>query len=717
MNRDPSRKSPATLSERGILSALGKPVKGLKSRAEDNLRALGLILRATEAAFKDQEAEEFYRDLVAIVLEETFFENVSLMLYNPEENSLDLVAARDIYQHFGGETGEYHADLRFLPGKWIAWQVFESYSPVFLEDTSHNPIPDLPFSKVKPRCLVSLPIGGQGVLNLSCSTPRTLEPYHKRDLIIVANVIGHLLHESRIRNRLSMSHQHLQQLVEAKATELNGSDTELKSSIGYMEYVIQNAPQGICLMDPDGLVHHANASFLSMLDVSEEDLKGFSPETLFKERADYSNLRMSVEQNGFAQAYDVSLVRSDGSVIPADVFLHSIKSVNGQVQGQMLVIHDLSEQKAVTERMVHTEKLRALGTMAGGIAHDFNNLLTTILGNVELLARECRDPAVLRRLRNIETAVNDGAHTVRRLQAFTTFGSRHSREDASCDPNEAITEVIELTKPRWKDEQQKKGATINIKADLSETPLVALHESDLREVLTNLVFNAIDAMPNGGTIRFSTSVDGDRVKILIGDTGCGIDEKVKSRIFDPFFSTKGVGNSGLGLSVSYGIIASAGGSIDVKSQAGRGTTFIIELPVADTTRVMPARVSGTGSETKKLKILVVDDDEQIVDLLCTMLRNQGHQVVGLTSGEQAIRHLDNHVFDLVLTDLGMPEVSGLEIAAEAKRAEHPPAVALLTGWGVEYEREDLKEKGVDAVLPKPFKFSELARLVGTLAGR
>ncbi len=701
---------------RSELPGLDKAFLNVRNRRDEGLKALGLVLRATEAAFKIKSAEELWKDLVTIIIEETAFENASLLLYNSKENSLDLGAALDIYQHMEGEDREYNRDLRFYPGEWVAWRVFESHAPVFVEDTSKEPIPEVPNAKINPKSLVSLPLMGQGVLNLSSSSPKTFEPCQRRDLIIVANVIGHLIQESQIRSRLTMSHQHLQQLVEAKTTELNRANKELRSTIGYMEYVIQNAPQGICLLDPDGLIRHANQSFLTMFDVSIGELSGFSPEAIFKERGDYASLRAALEQSGVAQAYDVPLIRSDGTVIPADVFLHTIKSIDGGIQGQMLVIHDLREQKAITERFIHTEKLRALGTMAGGIAHDFNNLLTTILGNVELLTRDCQDPEVLKRLKSIETAVNDGAHTVRRLQTFTAFGARQNTEDAWCYPNDAIHEIIELTRPRWKDEQQKKGITINIETDLSQTPPVAIHESDLREVLTNLIFNSIDAMPEGGTILFTTSTRDDMVAIEVSDSGFGIDQDVRHRIFDPFFTTKGIGSSGLGLSVSYGLIVAAGGTLKVDSQPGKGTTFLIELPIArDEASALPTD-SQAGSHPERLKIMVVDDDEQIVDLLSTMLRSQGHHVIGFTNGKQAIHHLRNHPFDLILTDLGMPEISGLEIAAEAKRLDKPPAVALLTGWGAEYEQKDMRDQGIDAVLSKPFKFTELTRLISSLTG-
>ncbi len=689
----------------------------IKRKRDEALCSLGIVLRVTEAATKSETLQDLWDSIVTIMLEETDFENASLMLYDSVNDSLDLKAAMDISQLMDRGSGNYHKNLRFTPGEWVDWRVYESYSPVFIEDTENTPIPDVPNAILKPRCLVSLPLMGQGVLNLSSSRPREFDRYHKRDLVIVANVIGHVIQGFQLRDVLSLSHQHMQQMVEARTADLGRRNEELRSTLSYMECVIQNAPQGICLMAPDGTIRHANSSFLNMFDITPDQLAETGPEAFFLEKEDYRALFNYLEQRGVAQAHDVPLVRKDGETIPAHVFLHSIKGAAGEPQGRMLVIHDLREQKAITERFMQTEKLRALGTMAGGIAHDFNNLLTTILGNVELLSRDHHDPETIKRLKNIETAVNDGAHTVRRLQTFTAFGARRKSRDACCSPNRVIRQSIEITRPRWKNDLQKKGISVRIRTELSETPAIAMHESDLREVLTNLIFNAIDAMPAGGSITFRTSCVDEMVILEMKDTGTGIDPEIRQRIFDPFFTTKGVENSGLGLSISYGLVVGAGGKFLVESEPGAGTTFRLELPVSMQHISQPIPEPQDSADDRSLKILVVDDEEQIVDLLLTMLRAQGHEVLGFTNPEAALENLKDHTYDLILTDLGMPVVSGLDIASRARSFRSARAVALLTGWGAEYEQDELKEQGVDAVISKPFKFSELNEFIASLTGK
>ncbi len=691
-----------------------KTFLSVKRDKDEGLKSLGIVLRITEAATKSESLQELWDAIVTVMLEETNFENASLLLYDSINDVLELKAALDISQLMGKDTQKYHDNLRFSPGDWITWQAYESYSPVFIEDTDQNPVPIVPNATIKPRSLVSLPLMGQGVLNLSSSHPRRFERCQKRDLIIVANVIGHVIQGFQLRDMLTLSHQHLQQMVEARTADLGRTNKELKSTASYMECVIQNAPQGICLLNPDGTIQHANNSFLNMFDISLEDLAHCGPEAFFLEKEDYKSLLNSLEQRGVAQAPDVSLIKTNGDTIPAHVFLHALKGTTGESQGKMLVVHDLSEQKAITERFMQTEKLRALGTMAGGIAHDFNNLLTTILGNVELLAKEYRDPGILKRLENIETAVNDGAHTVRRLQTFTAFGARRKSKEANCNPNNVIRESIEITRPRWKNDLQKQGINIQIHTELSDVPPVAMHESDLREILTNLIFNAIDAMPMGGSICFRTSCNDEMVTIEIADTGTGIDPEIKHRIFDPFFTTKGVGNSGLGLSISYGLVVGNDGKFSVESEPGSGTTFYIELPISMQRAPEVVPDSKETSDDHSLKIMVVDDEDQIVDLLLTMLKAQGHEVTGFTNPETALEHLKSHTYDLILTDLGMPVISGLDIAAQAKASKSAKAVALLTGWGAEYEQGELKDQGIDAVISKPFKFSELNEFISNL---
>ncbi len=373
----------------------------------------------------------------------------------------------------------------------------------------------------------------------------------------------------------------------------------------------------------------------------------------------------------------------------------------------------LHELRQAQDQIIQTEKLKALGEMASGVAHDFNNVLAVILGNIQLLIHQLdhlKPEDIKEQLKIIEKSAKDGAETIRRIQEFT--GKRRDKEFMTLSLNEIIKEVVIITQPRWKDQAQKRGIQIQLNTELNDIPLIMGNPSELREVLTNIIFNAVDAMPQGGTITISSYPQTeDWVEIRISDTGIGMTEEVKRRVFDPFFTTKGVSNSGLGMSVSYGIIKRHGGDILIESELGKGTTFIIHLP------------TGYGEEEQKVeeiiqhepftsaRILVIDDEASVRDILTRMLRIKGHHVVTASNGEEGIEIFKKGNFDLVFTDLGMPKVSGLEVGKAIKNIDSNIPVAMITGWGMEIEKEKLSENGIDLVISKPFNFDQVIRLV------
>jgi len=373
----------------------------------------------------------------------------------------------------------------------------------------------------------------------------------------------------------------------------------------------------------------------------------------------------------------------------------------------------LEELKQVQDQIVQAEKLRAMGEMASGVAHDFNNLLAVILGNIQLLLHQLdhlRPEEVRERLKIIEQSSKDGAETIRRIQEFT--GVRRDKEFTLLPVNEIIEEVISITQPRWKDQAQKKGIQIELTRNLRDVPPVLGNPSELREVLTNMIFNAIDAMPEGGQLNISTQspLDGG-VEVRISDTGIGMTEEVKKRVFDPFFTTKGVTSSGLGMSVSYGIIKRHGGEILIESEPGRGTTFILHLPVGFGEKELEEKVLKPIKEVRPARILVIDDEESVRDILSRMLGVKGHQVVVASDGEEGIERFKNEPFDLVFTDLGMPKVSGWEVGMAVKEMNPKVPVIMITGWGMELNREKLGESGIDLIVSKPFLFDQLIELV------
>jgi CheY-like chemotaxis protein len=236
--------------------------------------------------------------------------------------------------------------------------------------------------------------------------------------------------------------------------------------------------------------------------------------------------------------------------------------------------------------------------------------------------------------------------------------------------------------------------------------------AELREVLVNLVFNAVDAMPEGGTITLSSSSDGKTGTVQVRDTGVGIPASHQARVFDPFFTTKGPSASGLGLSASYGIVSSHQGTITVESEPGRGAAFTVSLPVAD--RLAGQKLTDAAGAVARRRVLLIDDDDLVRDSVRHLLESQGHEVFTAAGGPAGLELLGRQEVDLVVTDLGMPEMSGWEVADRVKDAFPELRVVMITGWGAQLEAEKVRQHRIDAVLTKPFKANELFRTIAAM---
>jgi PAS domain S-box-containing protein len=365
------------------------------------------------------------------------------------------------------------------------------------------------------------------------------------------------------------------------------------------------------------------------------------------------------------------------------------------------------------QRIVQGERLRALGEMAGGVAHDFNNVLAIIVGRAEVLLNETEDPELQRQLNVIIKVALDAAQTVKRIQEFTRM--RRARPFQQVHLNHLVEEIVEVTRSRWKDEAQSKGIKYEVVVETSPTPAVAGDPSEIREALTNIIFNALDAMPEGGQIALRTGVEGSHVVCAVSDTGVGMSEDVRQRIFDPFFTTKGERGTGLGLSVVYGIMTRHNGEVDVQSRLGHGTTFFIRLPIGgEVQREAPARV--TARTPAQGRVLVIDDEREVGDVLHDLLTRDGHAAVVCSDAESGLTRFDHESFDLVITDLGMPGVSGWEVARLIKLRRPGTPVAMVTGWGDRIDPSEAAARGVDYVVAKPFKRENIREVVAAALG-
>lgn len=414
---------------------------------------------------------------------------------------------------------------------------------------------------------------------------------------------------------------------------------------------------------------------------------------------------------------------SSGEIVPVEYYdtrfeayfeerLYPILGENGTLNGFVLVGRNVTRTREMSDKSVQNKKLAALGQISSGVAHDFNNVLTGILGRLQLLKKLTGDAELLKNFAVMETAALDGAATVKRMQDFARV--REGTDFESVNMHSLLEEVVILTRPRWRDGSRMQGILVEINLELAEEVYILGAAYDLRRAFTNLIFNSVDALPDGGVITIHSEVQNSSLVISVQDTGLGMTEETTERVFDPFFSTKGVKGTGLGLSEVYGVCKRHNGSIEVASEVGKGTTFTLTFPIAEKGIIRPP-VLRSVLEKKPSRILVIDDEKYVLDIIQEVLAECNHQVVPFSSAQEALNELKHSQFDIVITDLGMPEMSGWEVARYVK-IDHPELpVILLTGWALEMEIEGIRDNGVDFVLQKPFSMEDLEHAVASVS--
>jgi signal transduction histidine kinase/CheY-like chemotaxis protein len=384
--------------------------------------------------------------------------------------------------------------------------------------------------------------------------------------------------------------------------------------------------------------------------------------------------------------------------------------------------HYIAEQERIREQYTQIEKMSALGELASGVAHDFNNTLAGILGRAQLLLTT-KDPQKIEAgLKIIIKTAKDGAKTIKRIQDFARQRRDHDFQPVSVD--QLLLDVSEITRPRWKDRSEASNVHIRLDLQICSNLVVMGDESELREVLVNMVFNAVDAMPRGGRITLSAEEVDGHVEISVRDTGTGMSEDVRSRIFDPFFTTKGKTGMGLGLAVSYGILRRHEGTVIVESEVERGTTFRIKLPTAK--GITLVRNAPTGDLTpiqslpalsSQTRILVVDDELAVRELLQDILVQEGYEVVLAEGGHEALSLFDQLEFDAIFTDVGLPGMSGWEVARAIREREQQVPIGVITGWGEAVGSSEQRAAGVDWVVAKPFTVEQIIGMAQEVSRR
>ncbi len=546
----------------------------------------------------------------------------------------------------------------------------------------------------------------RGAVSVYFETPHTASPEELSLLTAFANQVGIALQKAELYDQIAAQRRQLQSIFD-------------------------NAPVSIVLFDTDFRVAAINNMAVAHFwgekpgtpvgreyrevfhDIPPDLFAGVKRGTPF--RASHYLYRLANGRDGICDASLIPLRDEAGEVV--GLLLLSFE-VTELVQARQEAENALAEVRAAQTQMVQMEKMRAIGELASGVAHDLNNALMAALGYTELAEESLDEPEVLQSsLGVIKKAVTDASSTVRRLQNFAR--QRTTAHGEPTDVNRVVEDVAQMTRPRWRDEAQRQGRLFSVETDFAEIPTLFAEASGLREVLINIIHNALDAMPTGGTLTLATrtaaGASGQEVQIVVSDTGKGMTPEVAARIFDPFFTTRGVEGTGLGLAVSWTIIQRHGGHISVDSAPGAGTRFTLHLPLNALRPEAKEQERGNREKGKGngVRILVVDDEPVVASILTSILTRRGHTVAAVNDAKSALRLLrePNANFQLLMTDHGMPEMTGLELIAEIRRNGPKIPTVMLTGWGQSLTQNHAAETMPDALLGKPINQADLLATV------
>jgi signal transduction histidine kinase len=422
------------------------------------------------------------------------------------------------------------------------------------------------------------------------------------------------------------------------------------------------------------------------------------------------------------------------SLVTAESLARAVSYAQERINLENKLLHQNAELALALEKIKmaqselgKVERIKALGQMASGVAHDCNNALAAIQANIELIlsdeAKNMPESAKREMLINILVVTQDASAVAVRLSHFNKYGGDRI-EHQQVDLNETITEVVNITRPKWRDQARARGHTIEVETRLEPAASISGSPSEIREIITNLLFNSIDAIQQHGTIVFSTRVTGEEVWFEIADTGMGMDAEVKQKCYEPFFTTKRSnsdvsGGSGLGLSMAYGIIERHRATVQVESELGQGTQFRICFPVwsgtaknldEDTDVILPVRVA----KIEKTRVLFVEDEMAIRNAISLFLTATGMECDVAEDGEIGLEKFKTGQYDIVVTDRSMPKMNGEQMVAEIRKYSDTVPIIMMTGYGDDLTPDEKRTIGINLLLTKPCKVSILKEKIERL---
>lgn len=490
-------------------------------------------------------------------------------------------------------------------------------------------------------------------------------------------------------------------------SELRRAEEEGSKNRAFLASLADLAPDEIYTLDTEGHFTWMNRRAEVDSGFTRSVLLGqdFSMIVAAESEAE-ANSAVQCTLGGAEQQFEVRVICTDGRVRCMEAHTSPLWR-DGSITGVMVFMSDITERKLAQALAARSDKLRALGELSAGVVHNLNNSLTVIQGRAQLLLMRSAEESNKKSLEVITQAVSDCSQTLRRLLDFSRRET--ARHPVPVDLSELIASSVEIARPKWQAAAAERTGSIDVRFDAPAPAFTRGDSSELREVVLNLIFNAVDAMPQGGTIEAGTRVEGQTARFWIADTGAGMPSEVVARIFEPFYTTKGERGTGLGLSASHGIIENHGGDIDVISKPGKGTRFEVILPLHEASLpVMAAPVAPAGSN-KAARVLVVEDEEKVRVLLNDAFRAEGHDVTEATTGAEALKQLDKNEFDLMVCDLGLPELSGLHVARWVKEFRPDLPVIIATGFAEMIEEEDYTKARIDDVIRKPYALADVLK--------
>ena len=484
-----------------------------------------------------------------------------------------------------------------------------------------------------------------------------------------------------------------------------------------LDVIVEQMAEGLLIWDERMQVVRANRQAQLIFGFTFEEMRDDADSSLavgrFTDEADQPIPVSDLPGNIAMREHRVADLRlwytkPDGSRVHLWLTASPIFNEQKALAGAILVARDMTERYRESDRAQQTEKLRALGQLASGVAHNFNNALAAVIGYTQLALPKVKDTPVEKYLTVVEQSAKDAARMVERIQNFSR--ASHGKDDfIRMRLSDIVRDAIDITRPRWRDDAEAAGIKYEVRLDWNteEELLINGEPSDLREVFVNIILNALDAMIVGGSIIIHASADETTVRVSLTDSGTGMTEETISRIFDPFYTTKGTSGLGMGLSESYRTIERHCGRIEVDSQPSRGTTFVIFLPRVSSEQTLAANQLHSMAVPIS-RILIVDDEEPVRRVLAAILGQKGHTVSTADSAAEALMMVDKQDFDVVFTDLAMPKTDGVTTAAEIKSRKPATKVVLMSGYGAERAYEQAGEtSGVDFALSKPFRMQDI----------